>query len=85
MHAPFVKHRYEMQVVICEAENDVVWPLRAGCEKIVISKRMTRSCITNRNCYDIGARGNISAMARKREAATRNFDAEILLIARDFY
>lgn len=34
MHAPFVKHRYEMQEVICEAENDVVWPLRAGCEKI---------------------------------------------------
>lgn len=28
MHAPFVKHRYEMQEVICEAENDVVWPLR---------------------------------------------------------
>lgn len=55
MHAPF-KRRYEMQAVIREAENDVVCLLQAGCEKLVISRgRMTRSCITNRNCYDIGA------------------------------
>jgi len=39
MHAPFVKRRYEMQAVTYEAENDVVWPLQAGCEKIVISRR----------------------------------------------
>jgi len=36
-----------------------------------IEKDLTWFCITNRNCYDIGARGDISAMARKREAATK--------------
>lgn len=54
MHVPF-KRRYEIQAVIHEAENDVAWLLRAGCEKIVISRGMTRSCITNTRCYDIGA------------------------------
>jgi len=36
-----------------------------------IEKDLTWFCITNRNCYDIGARGDISAMARKREVAMK--------------
>lgn len=83
MHVSFVKRRYEIQAVICEAENDVIWPLRAGCEKIVISrednmilhykqKSLRHWCARKHKRDGMETRGC-------NEAATPSFDAEKLV------